>query len=99
MKKLLKVYFPTLLLAAATVLQNGCATSDNGNNDLTAEQHLLLDKAAESKCIELLEAYKLNDYKRLQRALPPSLARQFTEEAFKQSRNAAKNTLGEIKSY
>ena len=99
MKKLFKTYFPVLFIAAASVLQSGCATTDNGNNALTAEQQMLLDKAAENKCIELLEAYKRNDYKRLQSALPPSLARQFTEEAFKQSRNAAKNTLGEIKSY
>ena len=99
MKKLFKIYFPVLFITTA-ILPCGCTTTaNNSNNDLTAEQQLLLEKSAANKCVELLEAYKNNDYKRLQNALPPSLARQFTEDAFKQSRNAAKNTLGEIKNY
>ena len=85
---------------AVIMLNTGCAsTSEPKNSDLTPEQLAQLDSAAEKKCLELLEAYKAGDYKRLRDALPPSLALQFTEEMFKQSNNALKNTLGEIKSY
>lgn len=94
------MYFPVLFIAATALLTGGCSTTaDNSKNDLTTEQLTVLDKAAEKKCIELLESFKNNDYARLQATLPPSLARQFTEDMFKQSRNKIKNTLGEIKSY
>ena len=100
MKKIAAFMFVNALAAAALLLNTGCAAnSEPDNAALTAEQQTILDKAAEKKCIELLEAYKTNDYARLKNALPPSLARQFSEDMFKQSRNAAKNTLGEIKSY
>ena len=73
--------FVNALAAAALLLNTGCtANSEPNNAALTAEQQTILDKAAEKKCIELLEAYKTNDYARLKNALPPSLARQFSED-------------------
>ena len=100
MKKSPRTLFYAVFSMAVFMLITGCAsTSAENKNDLTPEQIIQLDKAAEQKCIELLEAFKAGDYKRLRNALPPSLARQFTEDMVKKSNNTVKNTLGEIKSY
>ena len=89
-----------LLCMAILIINSGCAvTSEAANSTLTPEQSAQLDNEAAKKCIELLEAFKDNDYPRLQKTLPPSLARQFDADKFKQSCNTLKNTLGEIKSY
>ena len=98
MKNIIKAIFCTLF-AAAVLLNSGCNTVELHESQLTADQQSQLDKAAEKACIELLEAFKNNDYPRLRKTLPVSLAKQFTEENFKQSRNAAVKILGEIKSY
>ena len=100
MKKLTNALLVNIFTAAVFMLGAGCAVnSDEKKSDLTAEQTAQLDKAAEKQCIELLEAFKNNDYPRLRKTLPVSLAKQFTEDHFKQSRNAAVKILGEIKSY
>ena len=50
MKKLFKMYFPVLFIAATALLTGGCSTTaDNSKNDLTAKQLTVLDKAAEKK--------------------------------------------------
>ena len=87
-------------VGSALLLNMGCAsTSETSGADFTAEQLAQLDKAAEKKCFELLEAYKNNNYQQLQKELPPSLARQFDKNSFILSRNALVKTLGEITSY
>ena len=88
-----------VLFAAAMLLNSGCNTVELHESQLTVDQQAQLDKAAEKACIELLEAFKNNDYPRLRKTLPVSLAKQFTEDNFKQSRNATVKILGEIKSY
>lgn len=98
MKNIIRAIFCTLF-AAAVLLNSGCVSAKTADGSLTADQQSQLDKAAEKACIELLEAFKNNDYLRLRKTLPVSLAKQFTEENFKQSRNAAVKILGEIKSY
>lgn len=98
MKNIIRAIFCTLF-AAAVLLNSGCVFAKTADGSLTADQQSQLDKAAEKACIELLEAFKNNDYPRLRKTLPVSLAKQFTEENFKQSRNAAVKILGEIKSY